>query len=286
MEMPVAEIRRGRSRIHIWFTVICMLILLSPAKTLDFESPIPSIPASSPRFQRHAQVLVDQLRKYTDRDLASLMNMSQALGEKTAAQFSAWKKSPRNKQSRPAIFAYQGDVYAGLEAERFDAEDLEFATQHVRILSGLYGILKPLDLIQPYRLEMATPLETKQGRDLYAFWRELITGELAATLDKQSQRVVVNLASNEYSKSIDFRKLNARVITPSFKEQAGDKLRFLSFFGKQARGMMARYLIEQRAEEATAISKFRKAKYRLNRQASSEDSLVFSRPQEKGTAKR
>lgn len=258
-----------------------MLILLSPAKTLDFDSPIPNLPGTTPRFHRLAQMLVDRLKRLEAAELASLMTMSESLGEKTAAQFSAWKKSAQAKGSRPAIYAYQGDVYAGLKAAQLSTRDLEYASQHVRILSGLYGVLKPLDLIQPYRLEMATPFASDLGHDLYAVWRERITDELDGALNKCSQRAIVNLASNEYSKAVDFRRLRAQVINPSFKEQQGDKLRFLSFYGKQARGLMARYLIEERAEDPEVVNRFRAARYRLNRKASRDNSPVFSRTQPK-----
>ena len=263
-----------------------MLILLSPAKTLDFASPYPDVSATTPRFHRQANQLVERLQPMSARDLAALMQMSETLGEKTAAQFASWKKSARSQGSRPAIFAYQGDVYAGLHAETLTKDDLAYATQHLRILSGLYGVLQPLDVIQPYRLEMATPLESDRGKDLYEFWGERITSELGKALQAISERVIVNLASTEYTKAIDFRRLDARVITPNFKEQQGDKLRFLSFFGKQARGMMARHLIETRAEDPAAVWQFRADGYRLNKKVSSDDSPIFSRPKPSAPTKK
>jgi cytoplasmic iron level regulating protein YaaA (DUF328/UPF0246 family) len=256
-----------------------MIILLSPAKTLDFESPSVLSEETKPQFHTDANRLAAKLQGYSAAQLSKLMNISPALGEKVQAYFAAWKRKYDARGTKHAIFAYQGDVYVGLKADQFSRGDLEFAQRHLRILSGLYGLVRPFDLIQPYRLEMGTKLAVDRSNDLYTYWGKRITDAVRKALDDCDERVVVNLASSEYSRVVDMSKLNARVITPSFKEEKGGKYRFLTVFGKQARGVMARYLIQSRIERADDVATFQDDGYRLNKSLSTPDEPVFTRKQ-------
>jgi cytoplasmic iron level regulating protein YaaA (DUF328/UPF0246 family) len=256
-----------------------MIILLSPAKTLDFESPSALDEYTKPTFHADANRLAEQLQSYSTKQLAVLMDISPALAEKVHEYFACWKQKYNAKGTRQAILAYQGDVYVGLKAAEFSKSDLQFAQRRLRIVSGLYGMLKPFDLIQPYRLEMGTRLRVDRARDLYQFWGDRLTLAVKVALEDCPDRVVVNLASHEYHKAIDFRQLNAQVISPQFKEEKDGKYRFLTVFGKQARGVMARYLIQNRAERAADVTEFRLDGYRLNKSLSTDLEPVFTRRQ-------
>lgn len=256
-----------------------LIVLLSPAKTLDFQPLTESVEATKPTFLREANELIGTLRDYSPAQIKKLMNVSDALAEKTFEQYRSWKKKYNAIGTKPAVFAYQGDVYGGLQAERLSDDDLNFAQERLRILSGLYGMLKPLDLIQPYRLEMGTKVKHDGRKDLYQYWGETLTRRLKRLLNDCPHRVIVNLASAEYSNAIDMKKLNARIITPSFKEEKDGSLRFLSFFGKAARGMMAGYIIRNQVENPEGLKAFDVEGYRWNSEVSKEDQPVFSRPQ-------
>lgn len=254
-----------------------MLILISPAKTLDFSPRTPLV-GSKPRFMPQANKLAKQVRTLSSAKLARLMSISPKLAETTYGFYAAWKTKYNASSAKEAIFAFRGDVYLGLEALELSDSELEFAQEHLRILSGLYGVLRPLDLIQPYRLEMGTKLGGDHGKDLYAYWGDAIAKSLAKEArDKESSPVVVNLASQEYFAAVDRAPLKSRVITPSFRDLHKGEYKVISFFAKKARGMMARHLIESRAESPAELLKFRTAGYRYNAALSSEVVPVFTR---------
>ena len=254
-----------------------MLVVISPAKTLDFETPVTFASATRPGMLSASNALVEELRQYSGEDLQKLMGISPALAELNSERYQNWRSRATRKHTKQAIFAFQGDVYTGLNAAEFDADDLEFAQQHLRILSGLYGVLRPLDLIQPYRLEMGTALGTAKGKNLYQFWGD----ELAKAVNKELKRLktntLVNLASNEYFKAIDVAELNARVVTPTFKDFKNGQYKFLSFFAKKARGMMSAYIIKHRVSDPEALKQARIGGYRFNAKESTEDKWVFRR---------
>lgn len=253
-----------------------MLVLLSPAKTLDYETPVPTQTFSQPQFVDQAQKLIDQLKTFAPQDIAELMKLSDKLSSLNLARYQSWSATHDQTNARQAMLAFKGDVYTGLQAETFSDADFEFAQQHLRILSGLYGVLKPLDLMQPYRLEMGTSLDTSKGKSLYAFWDDQITQRLNDDQDAQ-EPLVINLASNEYFKSVDKKLLKGRLITPIFKDWKGDKYKIISFYAKKARGMMARYIIKNRIDTAESIQGFDYEGYRFNPELSEGDNWVFTR---------
>jgi cytoplasmic iron level regulating protein YaaA (DUF328/UPF0246 family) len=253
-----------------------MLIVLSPAKTLDL-SPQERHAGTKPLFHAQANKLARQLRALGPAKLAKLMNTSAKLAGEVDAYYADWKAKFDARGAKEAIYAFRGDVYQGLAVDDFTRGDLDFAQQHLRILSGLYGVLRPLDLMQAYRLEMGTPLRTDAGRDLYAWWGDSIARALGRELDEQRERVVVNLASEEYFAAARPERLKARVIAPAFRELHDGQYRFLSFYGKKARGMMARHLVKSRGDDPAAILKFREGGYRYHRELSTDDEPVFTR---------
>lgn len=256
-----------------------MLSVISPAKTLDFETPATTAIHTQPDYLERSQALIEILRDYSPQRLSELMGISDKLAGLNAARFADWAPPFSPENAKPAAQAFQGDVYVGLEAAGFDDEDNAFAQRHLRILSGLYGLLRPLDLIQPYRLEMGTKLENAAGKDLYAFWKPLLTAELDKAVADSGTPVLVNLASNEYFKAIDTRKLRARVITPVFKDEKNGKLKIISFYAKKARGLMAAWMIRQRLEDPERLKEFDVAGYRFDGDLSQGDTLVFTRPE-------
>ena len=256
-----------------------MIALLSPAKTLD-PAPRPDVAGTTtPDFLDEAQTLIARLRKLSKADLASLMDISDKLAEQNHARFKAWSRDADPSNAAPAILMFRGDVYQGLDADSFDAKDLTFAQKTLRILSGLYGLLRPLDLVHPYRLEMGTGFTSGRPATLYEFWGDRLTDALNAELANQKKPTVVNLASAEYFKAINPDALCARLIIPSFKEEKGGKLRSLNLFAKRARGLMARYIVVNRLKNADDILDFDLEGYSLNEAESSDDRPVFSRPQ-------
>ena len=189
-----------------------MLAIISPAKTLDFESAVRNLPVSQPHLTDYSEQLIEICRQLSPQDLSSLMSISDKLAGLNAARFAEWTKSHNEKNSRAAIWAFKGDVYTGLDADSLSDEDVQFAQRHLRVLSGLYGLLKPLDLMQPYRLEMGTKLANPKGKDLYAFWGDIITQSVQQALDEQGDRVLINLASDEYYKSVKESQLEAQIV--------------------------------------------------------------------------
>lgn len=254
-----------------------MLIVVSPAKSLDYETPIRTRKHSEPQFLGEANQLAGQLKKMSPDDLCELMNISSKLGELNFSRYANWKTPFDTSQARQAMFAFKGDVYLGLKAEQFDAADVNFAQKHLRILSGLYGILRPLDLMLPYRLEMGTKLKNKAGKDLYAFWGSKLTDALNEEFASQRSKVLVNLASNEYFSSLQPKALEAEVISPVFKDFSSGKYRVLSFFAKKARGEMAAWIIRNRIDSPARLREFDVEGYRYSEDDSSPAKPVFLR---------
>ncbi|MCG7918219.1 MAG: peroxide stress protein YaaA [Candidatus Thiodiazotropha taylori] len=254
-----------------------MLIAISPAKTLDYETPPVTKTHTKPRFLKQSKELIDNLRNYSALDLAELMNLSIKLSELNFDRYHDWKTHLKMKNAKQAALAMKGDVYTGLDAETLDEPGFEFAQRHLRILSGLYGVLKPLDLMQPYRLEMGTKLPNQQGKDLYAFWGEQITQSINKDLKAQGDDILVNLASNEYFKSIKPKLVKGRIITPQFKERKNGSYRMIGVFAKKARGLMSRYIIDNQLSDPEDIKGFDVDRYRFNKKLSKDDQWVFTR---------
>ncbi|QEM83350.1 peroxide stress protein YaaA [Halomonas binhaiensis] len=254
-----------------------MLSVISPAKTLDFETPATTDTHTQPAYLQHSQRLIDILRDYTPAQISELMGVSDKIAGLNAARFGEWQTPFTPSNAKVAAQAFQGDVYVGLQADTFNEDDNAFAQDHLRILSGLYGLLRPLDLIQPYRLEMGTRLKNPAGKDLYAFWKEFLTKELDQAIAASGNLVLVNLASNEYFKAIDAKKLNAEVVTPVFKDLKNGQYKIISFYAKKARGLMAAWMIHKRLEEVDGLKDFNVAGYRFNAAESQGKTLVFTR---------
>lgn len=245
-----------------------MLLLLAPAKTQDFLNPCPPVPATRPRFQAEADRLVKALRKLGPPRLAKLMSLSDALTDRTLAQLADWDRA----EERPALFAYAGEAYAGLEARSLTPEALAFAQDHLRILSGLYGLLRPFDALRPYRLEMAARLATPGAKDLHAYWEPRLTAALAE--DLRSRRVVLNLASQEFTRALRPEALPARWLTCTFLEASG---RVVSFHAKRARGLMARFVLQNGLEDPEGLKAFTDEGYRFQPKASTPGTWLFRR---------
>lgn len=254
-----------------------MLMVISPAKNLDFETPVATAEATQPAFLAESQQLIDELRRLAPQDVASLMHISDKLGVLNYDRFQQWHTPFTPANARQAVLAFNGDVYTGLAAPAFSPADFAFAQQHLRILSGLYGLLRPLDLMQPYRLEMGTRFANQRGKDLYSFWGSTITDALNQQLRALNASVLLNLASGEYFKAVKPKALNARIITPVFKDWKGDNYKIISFFAKKARGMMASYIIRERITAVDAIRDFSGGGYAFNPALSAADEWVFTR---------
>lgn len=258
-----------------------MLIVVSPAKTLDYESSLPTDKHTLPELTDYSKQLIDVCRKLMPADVSSLMKVSDKIAALNVARFEQWSETFTQENARQAIFAFKGDVYTGLDALSLSQDDLDYAQQHLRMLSGLYGLLKPLDLMQPYRLEMGTKLSNPKGSNLYQFWGNIITEKLNQAIQAQGDNVLVNLASNEYFKSVKPKSLDAQIITPIFKDCKNGQYKVISFYAKKARGMMARYIIENRIESVADLTKFDTAGYYFCEQESTPTDLVFKREEQK-----
>ena len=254
-----------------------MLLLISPSKTLDFSPQKKVKTPTSPEFVEEAAELVRRLKKFSKKKLADLMGISEKLAAENFDRFQQWSPEHSRDNSKPCLLAFRGDVYDGLAAEKWKAADLKFAQRHLRILSGLYGVLRPLDAIQPYRLEMGTPLKVGRQKDLYAYWREIVTESIGQALRSARTSTIINLASKEYFSAVDFNELEANVITPAFKEYRDGRYKFLSFFGKKARGLMAGYILENKLKKPEQIKRFDVDGYSFNEELSSEADWVFTR---------
>ena len=257
-----------------------MLIVISPAKTLDFETRIKTRKFTLPEFTADAEILSGIMRKKKPHQLRKMMGISDALAELNHDRFQTWQTEHDDDNSRQAVLSFMGDVYTGLDATSLSSRDLEFAQKHLRILSGLYGLLRPLDRMQPYRLEMGTALKNPRGKDLYAFWGDQPTASLNAQAAQLRTRFLINLASNEYFRAIDKAELEPEIITPIFKDRKGDKYKVLSFFAKKARGMMARHVIKNRIRRPDGMRDFAEEGYRFNEEMSSDSEYVFTREQQ------
>jgi len=254
-----------------------MLSIISPAKTLDFETPSTTRDVTQPDYLEQSRELIGILRRYSPQQLSALMGISDKLAGLNAARYADWKTPFSLDNAKPAAQAFQGDVYIGLEAATFSDDDNAFAQAHLRILSGLYGMLRPLDLIQPYRLEMGIRLENAAGKDLYAYWRERLTQDLDEAIATSGSSTLINLASNEYSKAIDFKRLEADVVSPVFRDEKNGQFKIISFYAKKARGLMAAWLIRERIDKPAALIEFDVAGYRYAPDESKPDKPVFRR---------
>tara|TARA_Y100001001_G_scaffold47492_1_gene43125 strand:+ start:181 stop:957 length:777 start_codon:yes stop_codon:yes gene_type:complete len=257
-----------------------MLMVISPAKTLDYDTPPVIEQSTQPRFVEHSVELIDVLREKSPQDIAKLMSLSDKLASLNVARYGSWERESTLQNAKQALLAFKGDVYTGLNAEDFSADDFAFAQQHLRMLSGLYGLLRPLDLMQPYRLEMGTKLANARGKDLYAFWGERISQWLNEDLAAQGDQVLLNLASQEYFGAVKPKALNARIIDTVFKDQKNGQYKIISFYAKKARGLMARYVIKERLQDPEGLKDFNLDGYRFDPASSSENQLVFLRDEQ------
>lgn len=257
-----------------------MLIFLSPAKSLDYKTPPHVATYTQPAFLDRSQALIDQLRALSPADIAQLMDLSDPLALLNYNRYADWSLPFTPDNAKQAVLAFDGDVYDGLAAKTLSAADLDFAQQHVRILSGLYGILKPLDLMQPYRLEMGTKFKNRAGKDLYAFWGETLLAAINAELDTMPQPVAVNLASEEYFKAAIGRKFKGRLIQPVFEDWKNGRYKIISFFAKRARGLMTRYAVLNRLTDPEGLKAFASDGYAFAPEASDATSWVFRRRQD------
>jgi hypothetical protein len=254
-----------------------MLMVISPAKTLDFELPAPSTQHTQPELLNHSAELIALMRHYSPSDLAVLMSISDKLAVLNAGRFHHWHTPFSLHNAKPALFAFRGDVYEGLDADTLPTERIDWLQQHLRILSGLYGCLRPLDLMQPYRLEMGIRLSNARGKDLYAFWGDIITTHLNAAQDDVHTPVLVNLASGEYFKAVKVRHLKARVITPVFQEEKNGQFKIVSFQAKRARGLMVRWAARHTVDDPEQLKAFDSEGYCFDGTASSADTWYFRR---------
>ncbi len=258
-----------------------MIVLLSPAKNLNFDAPSVQASHSQPEFLKETRALAKVTKSMTKGQLKKLMHINDKLATLNFERFQAFKTPFTPDNAKQAALAFSGDAYQGLNANELSNSDLEWAQDHLRILSGFYGLLRPLDLIQPYRLEMGTSLKNPEGKDLYAFWGDKLTRKINQTLNGADEPIVVNLASNEYFNALDKDKLKARIVTPQFKDIKNGKARFLMFFAKKARGIMACYIIQNRLEQPDDIKKFEHEGYCYNAELTKADNWVFSRESKK-----
>ena len=255
-----------------------MLFLLSPAKSLDYDTPVPEgLPHTTPQFVPQSTALIEALRMHSPQSIASLMDLSDKLAALNVARYEAWRPRFTAANSRQAVLAFNGDVYEGLQARTLGADDLGWAQQHRAILSGLYGVLRPLDRMQPYRLEMGTRLATEHGNTLYQYWGSQIAEHLNTRLRADTTPVVVNLASQEYFKAVDRKALKARVIDCVFEDWKGDAYKIISFHAKRARGLMARYAITHRVATPHQLEGFDLEGYVFAPASSTPERLVFRR---------
>ena len=254
-----------------------MITLVSPAKKLDFSNSDILSQFSQCDFLKNSQILIDETKKMSISELKNLMKISDKLAETNRARFNQWSIPFTKENAKQAILSFKGDTYVGLNAETFSNKDFEYAQDHFRILSGLYGILRPLDLIQPYRLEMGTKLENPNGSDLYGFWSDQIAKKLNNTLKDHASKVILNCASVEYFKSVDTNTLDATIVSPVFKDVKNGHAKIISFFAKKARGMMARFIIQNRIDKVDDITKFNKAGYTYQPKESTPNNPLFIR---------
>ena len=254
-----------------------MLFVLSPAKALDYDTPATDLPHTQPMFVKQSAELISILKEKSPQDIANLMHLSDALSALNVARYQAWRPKFTAKNAKQAVLAFNGDVYEGLDAKSLAPDDLTWAQDHIAILSGLYGVLRPLDWMQPYRLEMGTALTNEKGGNLYKFWGRHIADYLNSHLKDHAQPILVNLASQEYFKSVDRKVLQARVIECVFEDYKGGKYKIISFNAKRARGLMARFCVQHRITTPEGLQGFDAEGYAFDAAASEADRLVFRR---------
>ena len=254
-----------------------MLVVISPAKTLDYSTPASTDNYSLPGYLDDSVELIRQLRRLSPSEVSSLMHISDKLGSLNFGRYLDWRPEFNTDNAKQSILAFKGDVYAGLDAASLSSLDLQWAQNHLRILSGLYGLLRPLDLMQPYRLEMGTKFPTSRGSNLYEFWGNKITEGLNQILDAEKSQLIMNLASNEYFKVIRTQSLKANIITPVFKDWKNDNYKIISFFAKKARGMMSRFIIENQIDDPEKIKSFISGGYLFDQAMSTPNEWVFTR---------
>jgi len=253
-----------------------LISILSPAKSLDLKS-IEYPECSIPHFLSESSKLAKIMKSYSVGDIADLMGISRNLSELNYERFQVWQKEHTQSNSKPCIYTFNGDVYEGLQALSLNPSDIEFANSTLRILSGMYGVLKPLDLIQAYRLEMGIKLKTPSGKNLYDFWQKKVSDYFVKMIKEKKATHFINLASDEYSKSIDFGKFKIPVITPTFKEEKEGKLQFVSFYAKRARGLMTRYILQNKITDPESLKGFDLEGYHFNESGSKGNLLLFTR---------
>lgn len=259
-----------------------MLTVISPAKTLDYETPATTRQATQPAFLSRASELVEDARRLTPGDIQSLMGVSESIANLNHERFMNWHPEFTPQNAKQALLAFKGDVYTGLAAETLDAKGLKFAQKHLRILSGLYGLLRPLDLMQPYRLEMGLRFNNRAGKNLYEFWGNDISDAVQADLKKSGSPLLINLASNEYFKSVNAKTLDVEIITPVFKDLKQGKYKMISFFAKKARGLMARFIIDHQLNDPEGLKEFDAEGYYFSKTLSTASELVFLRDKPPG----
>ena len=257
-----------------------MLALISPAKTLDYETALPSSNFTQPRLLDQSEQLIEVCRELSASQLASLMSVSEKIAQLNVARFQDWQTEFDFANARQAIFAFKGDVYTGLDAYAFNDPQLDFAQQHLRMLSGLYGLLRPLDLMMPYRLEMGTKLQNPRGSNLYEFWGKRITDLIQQDLQHTNSQILLNLASDEYYKAVKESALDAQIIKPVFLDQKNGKYKVISFYAKKARGLMARFVIEQQIQQVEDLKAFNSEGYYFDAENSNAKELVFKREEQ------
>ena len=258
-----------------------MLIIISPAKKLDFESLPQTDEFTIPDCLEDAAELIETLKPYSPEELQKLMHLSKNLAQLNYDRYHDWHLPFNPQNAKQALLTFKGDVYAGMNVESFSEQDLMFTQDHLRILSGLYGLLRPLDLMQPYRLEMGTRLENKRGKNLYEFWAGRITELLNKQLADSVSDTLINLASNEYYKSVNPKQINGTIITPVFKEKKDDSWKVIGIYAKKARGMMSAFILKNRLQKAEDIKAFNEAGYQYNETLSDKNNWVFSRDKDR-----
>ena len=257
-----------------------MLALVSPAKTLDYQTALPTDAYTQPRLLQHSQELIEVSRKLSASEIASLMSVSEKIATLNVDRFRDWQPEFNFANARQAMFAFKGDVYTGLDAYHLSESNIEYAQQHLRMLSGLYGLLRPLDLMMPYRLEMGTKLANPRGHNLYEFWGNHITDLINQDLEQAGSQILLNIASDEYYKSVKESKIQAEIIKPVFLDQKNGKYKVISFYAKKARGLMGRYMIENQIDQIEGLKSFQTDGYYFDADSSLKGELVFKRDEQ------
>lgn len=254
-----------------------MILIISPAKRLDFKTPAPPVQATKPSFISKSKKIINELKKFSPEDLGRLLNLKEKLAQASWERHRNWSDNCAGKLCKPAVFAYRGDVYQGMQPESFSGDQNKYMEKHLRILSSVYGLLRPLDLIQPYRLQMDTPLSINRHKDLYSFWRQDVNLVLALLIEQDQDHALINLASDEYFKVIDTEKVPGRIIKPVFKQYVNGKYKVVSIHAKRARGMMCRFIIENQLDDPEHLKLFDMDRYLYSPDHSDADNWVFIR---------